>query len=177
MSLEGLKARFDQLLAELGRVGDARAAAPGLFAAMVDLKSAIGSLRDGIARTERELAAERRQLEDAERRGGLAAGIGDQETAELAGIWVSKHRERVDILERKRTVQADELAYAERQLAEIGEAYRRAKLGITPGGATPSEPVPEGGADHLDLTLDRQAQDALVREQLAHLKRKLGQRD
>jgi hypothetical protein len=176
MSFENLKARFDQILADLGQSTDARASASGIFDAMVDLKAAIASLKEGLERTDRELSVERQQLEDAERRGRLAAQIQDAETAELATIWANKHRERVEILERKRPVQADELGYAERQLADMSEAYRKAKLGVPPGGrvagAAGAEPAPD-----LDTRLDRQAQDALVQQQLAHLKKKLGRSD
>jgi hypothetical protein len=176
MSFENLKARFDQILADLGHVTDARASAPGIFDAMVELKAAIASLREGLERTDRELAIERQQLEDAERRGRLASQIQDNETVELATIWTAKHRERVELLERKRPVQVDELAYAERQLAEMAEAYRKAKMGVPSGGPSVS-PGGEDTAPDLDLRLDRQAQQALVQEQLAHLKKKLGRTD
>ncbi|MEK6688049.1 MAG: hypothetical protein AABZ01_06255, partial [Gemmatimonadota bacterium] len=69
--------------------------------------------REAIGTTTRELDGERVRLADAERRGTLAAGIGDQETSALAEIWIVKHRERVQLLERKLEVQRDELAMAE----------------------------------------------------------------
>jgi hypothetical protein len=176
MSFEDLKTRFDQILSDLGRGTGARASAPGIYEAMVELKAAIAGLKSDLERTDRELAHERQQLDAAERRGRLAAQIQDTETAELATIWTGKHRERLDLLERKRLVQLDELAYAERQLVEMGEAYRKAKLGI-PGGAGPAAPEPEGPGPGMDATLDRQVQESLVQQQLAHLKKKLGRAD
>jgi len=179
MSFENLKARFDEILADLSRPTGTRASAAGIYDAMVELKAAIAGLKEGLARTDRELTVERQQLDAAERRGRLAQQVPDPETVELATIWAGKHRERVEILERKRLVQLDELAYAERQLAEMGEAYRAAKMGI-PAGPGPG-PVPaageEPGAPDLDRQLDRQAQESLVQQQLAHLKKKLGRTD
>jgi hypothetical protein len=180
MALDGLRARLDQLLAELSRGTDARDSATGLYQAMVEVKTAISVQRDALRVTERELMAERERLTDAERRGALAAQIGDAETAELAGIWTGKHRQRVEILERKKVVQQDELAYAERQLEEIGEAYRQARLGVPPAGGTGSPvqpPEPDAETDRMGRELDRQAQQALVQEQLRHLKKKLGRQD
>ena len=176
MSFENLKARFDQILADLGHSTDARASASGIYDAMVELKAAIASLKEGLERTDRELSVERQQLQDAERRGRLAEQIQDAETVELAAIWANKHRERVDILERKRPVQVDELAYAERQLGEMTEAYRKAKLGI-PHGGRPAAAAGDEAPPDLEARLDRQAQDTLVQQQLAHLKKKLGRTD
>jgi len=176
MSFENLKARFDEILADLSRTSGARASAPGIYEAMVELKAALAGLKDGLERTDRELAAERQQLDAAERRGRLAEQIQDIETVELAAIWTGKHRERVEILERKRLVQLDELAYAERQLAEMAEAYRKAKLGVSSGAGTAAA-GPEPAPADLDSQLDRQAQESLVQQQLAHLKKKLGRTD
>lgn len=175
MAIDDLRARLDRLLAEFGRVGDTRQAAAGLYDAMVDTKAAIGMTRDALAATDRELAVERQRLVDAERRGRLAEEIQDRETADLARIWTTKHRERVDLLERKRLVQLDELAYAERQLAEMTEHYRQAKAGIPPGTAAPPAGDPE--LERLGQEMDHQTKAARVQEQLADLKRKLGRQD
>lgn len=176
MSFEHLKARFDEILADLSRPAGIRASASGIYDAMVELKAAIVGLKEGLERTDRELTIERQQLDAAERRGRLAQQVPDPETVELASIWAGKHRERVEILERKRLVQVDELNYAERQLAEMGEAYRAAKMGI-PRGPGPAPAAEEPAAPELDRQLDRQAQESLVQQQLAHLKKKLGRAD
>lgn len=177
MALDGLRARLDQLIADLSRP-DSRTVAARLYDALVETKVAISTQRDALAATERELAAERTRLADAERRGALAAQIEDGETVELARIWTAKHRERVELLERRKVVQQDELAYAERQREEIGEAYRQARLGA---GASPAQaaepPSPDAESERLGRELDRQAEEARVQEQLAHLKRKLGRQD
>jgi len=181
MALDDLRARLDQLLGDLHRVGDARTAASGLFEAMVETKTAIAGIKEAIATTARELAVERQSLADAERRGKLAAEIQDTETAELAEIWTAKHRERVGLLERKQAVQQDELAYAERQLEEMSNQYRQAKAGVPPSaGAATSGPGSLSENPELDREggrLDREARAALVQQQLSDLKRKLGRQD
>jgi len=178
MALDDLRARLDQILGDLERAGDARSAASGLFQAMVETKTAIAGIKDALAATVRELAAEQQNLTDAERRGRLAAEILDRETAELAEIWTTKHRERVALLERKRAVQQDELAYAERQLDEMSNQYRLAKTGVPPGATTGASALPEDSAlEREGGRLDREAQAARVQQQLADLKRKLGRQD
>jgi len=179
MALDGLRARLDQMLADLSRTTDARSTAAGLFDALVEIKAAIAGLKDGLAATDRELAGERQHLEDSERRGALAEQINDQETVELARIWVSKHGERVELLVRKRAVQLDELTYAERQQAEMSEAYRSAKLGVPPTGETAvaGSLPPDAETERMGRVLDYQARQALVQEQLAQLKKKLGRQD
>jgi hypothetical protein len=178
MALDDLRARLDKILGDLERQGDARGAASGLFQAMVETKSAIAGLKDALAATARELAVEQQHLTDAERRGKLAAEIQDKETAELAEIWTTKHRERVALLERKQAVQQDELAYAERQLEEMSNQYRQAKSGVSPGATTGASALPDDPAlDREGGRLDREAQAARVQQQLADLKRKLGKQD
>jgi hypothetical protein len=178
MALDGLRARLDQMLADLARGTDARVSASGLYEALVETKAAFAGLKQSLAGTDRELGTERQHLADAERRGQMAAGIADRETADLAAIWVAKHRERVELLERKRLVQLDELAYVERQLGELTEAYKQARQGIPPGaGAAGAAPPVDAESYRVGQELDQQARDALVREQLAHLKKKLGRQD
>jgi len=81
--LEGLKARLDQLLRE-GARSDPRAYAAGLREALLEGRLGVASLREAQTATEQELAAERKLLEDAERRGRLAAAVPDQETVAIA---------------------------------------------------------------------------------------------
>jgi len=81
--LDGLKARLEQLLRE-GSRNDPRAYAAGLREALLEGKLGVGAMREALAATERELTAERKQLEDAERRGRLAAAVPDAETVAIA---------------------------------------------------------------------------------------------
>ena len=126
--LDGLKARLEQLLRD-GARSDPRAYAAGLREALLEGKLGVGTMRDALAATERELAAERKQLEDAERRGRLAAAVPDPETVAIAERYAVRHRERVAVLERKILVQRDELVLAERELAEMSVEAQRATAG------------------------------------------------
>ena len=116
--LDGLKARLDQLLRDHSR-SDPRAYASGLRDALLEAKVGLARMSEAITASEQELAAERRQLEDAERRGRLAAAVPDQETVTIAERFSVRHRERIEVLTRKLTVQRDERALAQREVGEI----------------------------------------------------------
>ena len=184
---EQLRARLERFLAEHTPAPDARAHAAELHAALLEAKVGVGVMRDALATTERELAAERKQLEDAERRGRLAAELPDPETVTVAERFAAKHRERADVLQRKLAAQQDELAIAERELNEMNAAFRSARQGA-PRGASPStgaawRSVEEAGGarpetDTEDALLrhrmDRAAREAAAEQQLAFLKKKMG---
>jgi hypothetical protein len=139
-------------------------------------------MQSALVSTERELASERRQLADAERRGHLAADLPDAETVSVAERFAARYRERVAVLERKLTVQRDELVLAEREVAEMLAEYRAARSG------DPQESVEAAwrdleaaGGDRPGIGLeddgraetDRKLKEA-VEAQLAFLKKKLG---
>ncbi|HYF38573.1 MAG TPA: hypothetical protein VD930_02710 [Gemmatimonadales bacterium] len=180
---ESLKARLERLL-HPHTARDPRARAAALREAVLEAKVAVSTMRSALATTERELAAERRQLTDAERRRRLAEEVPDPETVTVAQRFIARHQERIEILERKLVVQRDELVLAEREAADILNEYRTAH----PNAAFDSidaawRDLQAAGAERPDLGLDpdptapsdhdeklRQAVDA----QLAYLKRKLG---
>lgn len=178
MAFEDLRARLEQLLGETRRFTDPRAAASGLHGALVETRAALGTLRDALAATERELEAERRQHADARRRGALAADVGDAETVEVAERFTVRHAGRIEVLERKLAVQRDELALVERDHAELTEAYRTARLGI------PADPAPRVTEADLGISPDREIDElgrrasrdemeAAVRAQLDALKSRM----
>lgn len=168
MGLDDLRSRLESLLA-------GRSQASGLHAALVEFKVALGQSRDALAAAERELVVEREQLASAERRGRLAAEIGDSETAGIAEEYAAKHRERAELLDRKVAVIRDELAWLEREYGTLAARYQAARQGI---GIPPEAAAPEPGADRefdaLKARADREAAEQAVAEQLAHLKKKLG---
>jgi hypothetical protein len=177
--LEGLKARLDQLLRD-GARSDPRAYAAGLREALLEARLGITTMREALAATERELAAERRQLEDAERRGRLAAAVPDPETVAVAARYAARHRERVSVLERKIVVQRDELALGERELADMTAEAQRATAG------NPSESIAAAWRDlesagavrpdeqeRLQADADRRRRESAIEAQLAYLKKKL----
>lgn len=178
--LEGLKARLDQLLRE-GSRSDPRAYAAGLKEAVLEGRLGVSAMRDALAATERELAIERQQLEDAERRGKLAAMVPDPETVQLAERYAGRHRERVGVLERKLAVQREELALAERELAEMTAEAKQALAADSSSAISAAwRDLESAGAtrpdeqDRMQAEADRQRRDSAIEAQLAYLKRKLG---
>ena len=178
---ESLKARLDRLLRDNFRP-DPRARAAALREALVEAKVGVATMQSALAATERELALERRQLADAERRGRLAAEVPDSETVALAERYAARHRERVGMLERKLVVQRDELLLAEREVVEMMTEYRGARAGApnesveaawrdlqAAGGDRPGTDLDDAGRAETD----RKLKDA-VEAQLAFLKKKLG---
>jgi hypothetical protein len=177
---DGLKARLDQLLRERERT-DPQAYAARLREALLEAKVGVGTMREALAGSERELVSERRQLEDAERRGRLAAAVPDAETVAIAERFAVRHRERAAVLERRIAVQREELVLAEREVVEMTTLARAA------GSGTPSDSIAAAWRDlesaggtrpdeqerqHADA--DRQRREQAIEAQLAYLKRKLG---
>lgn len=141
--------------------------------AAVAARAAVRALREGLAATERELAIERKQLADAERRGRLAAAIDDAETVSVAGKYAAKHGDRVRVLERKLTAQRDELALAAREAEEMVAELKQLELGIDPRAA--SRPASEPDEDPLlGFKLDQAAREAEADDLLRELKRRMG---
>ena len=157
--------------------------------AVIEAGAAVQEMREGLVRTERELAAERQRQADAERRGRLAAEIQDGETVDVAERFVAKHRERVGVLERKLAAQRDELALAERDRAEmqadLGRAARdqpateaersaaRAWRELRQAGAGEVHPETDVQGDLLRADIDAAARDAVAERQLQDLKKRV----
>jgi hypothetical protein len=150
---------------------------------MRDAEVVLTRLRRGVSETETMLQSERRQMEDADRRGRLAAGVADAETVAIAARFAARHRERVVLLERKVAVQRDELGLAERELEEL--AAHAARLGqrdvadeLRSAAMTGEHPAPEPRSQFEDdlkrMQAERRLMDEAVERQLAYLKRKLG---
>lgn len=166
---------------------DLRELVYGMREAVVEAKVAVRGMREALARSEQDLAAHRRELDDAERRGRLAAEIRDQETVEVAARFAAKHRERVAVLERKIAAQHDELALAERELADMEAQLRRAVQ--ERGGAAADRSTERAWRDlqaaggvrpgvdpqdeQLRFDMDRAAREAEAERQLAELKKKM----
>lgn len=174
-------ARLDRLLRQHSRP-DPRARAAALREALLEAKVGVSTMRSALVSTERELAGERRQLADAERRGRLAAEVPDTETVSLAERFAARHRERVAVLERKLVVQRDELVLVEREVAEMLAEYRAARPGAPfesveaawrdlegAGGERPGTGLDDDGRAEADRKLKE-----AVEAQLAFLKKKLG---
>jgi hypothetical protein len=186
---ENLKARLEKLLADHTRAADPRTRVAALHAAVLEAKVGVGTLRDGVGRTERELARERQALADAERRGTLARGIQDEETVRVAERFAARHRERITVLERKLAVQREELALAERDLEAMTAELRKARQGMGEGrnsaeaawrdleAAGGTRPETDLDAERLARELDRRRREEAVEAQLEHLKKRMGKED
>jgi len=174
MGLDELRARLDSLLASQGLSNDRRAEASGLHAALVEFKVVIGTHREALVKAERELAEERRQEADADRRGRLAADIGDAETVRIATEYTARHRERVLLLTRKVEVVKDELAYAEREYEVLAGRYQAARQGVGSTGAPSATDPADRELEAMKAKADREASQQAVQAQLEMLKKKLG---
>jgi hypothetical protein len=178
---DDLKARLEQFFRTDSR-SDSRAHASALREALLEAKVGVSTMRSALAATEDELRQERRRLDDAERRGKLAADVPDTETVALARRYADRHRERVGVLERKLTVQRDELAIAEREVVEMLSEYHTARAGRPFDSVDAAwRELQAAGAEHPGLGLDdgpeRHSEEKLkqaIEAQLAYLKKKLG---
>jgi hypothetical protein len=177
-----LRARLDRLFAE--PAADPRVRTAALRDALVEASLGLDRMRAALGATERELAAERKQLEDAERRGRLAAAVPDPETVTIAERFAVRHRERVAVLERKLAVQQEELTLVRREIEEMTievratvrpdtEASLRAawREVEAAGGARPETDV---DGELRRAREERELMERSVEAQLAQLKKKLG---
>ena len=150
--------------------------------AVAEARATLSRLRHEIEAARAALAAERRQAEDAVRRGRMAREIGDGETAGIAERFAARHGERAGLLERKVSVLLEEGALRERELAEMIEQLGRAeRTGARATGAAPDfsgEPpgvrTPAEENELLRARMDRAAREKAAEDQLAALKRKMG---
>ena len=185
---ERLRAAINAALDAATPPEDPRAFLAQMREAVIDARASIEAMRDGVAQTERRLAHERKQLEDAERRARLAAGIEDGETVEVAEQFATKHSERIEVLTQKLVAQQEELALAEREYAEMktqlkhaerdrvtGDAARHVESAWrnveAAGGARPETDLDDS---ILRSRIDRAAREAAAEDQLDELKRRMG---
>ncbi len=140
----------------------------------MDAKVAVAEVQEAIARTEREVRAERQRLADAERRGRLAGEIQDQETVAVADRFATKHRERLGVLEHKLAAQREELALAQRELDEMQSQLKSAERDRPAMEARRSaEPGLDLQDELLQSDMDRAAREAAAARQLEELKKKM----
>lgn len=129
--LNDLKKLFSEswsaFVTEAGRRGpedDVAELLSGMRREMVQARASLPLYDEGVRAAEAELARERKALEDAVRRGGLAERIQDAETVRIAAEFADRHRRRVAVLEEKvRAAQAEK----ELRAAEVQDMMRRYK--------------------------------------------------
>jgi len=173
---------FERLRAAVNAALDAATPPPDwrdlrneLHRAAVDGRAALLQLRDALAKAERELASERRQLEDAQRRGTLAADVGDAETVAVAERFVARHGERVAMLEQKVAAQQTELTLTQRDVDEVVQRLKDLELraGVSAEGSR-VQPPPDVDDSELGATLDRAGREAEAEARLRELKNRMG---
>lgn len=156
--------------------------------ALIEARAGLGQMRDALAASEREQQALAREIETAERRRALAAGIEDAETVEVAERYLARHRERAAVLEKKVAAQREEIALAERdagemaaQLEEVtkrrgniqGERSAQAAWSAL-GQAGVDRPELDAEQEALKVKMDRAAREADADAKLEELKRRMG---
>ncbi|HET7585478.1 MAG TPA: hypothetical protein VFK13_11260 [Gemmatimonadaceae bacterium] len=179
---DGLKQAIRDALAGVTSPAEGRAVVALMRDSLVHARMAVAEMRTAAEATRSQLAAERKELETARRRGALAAGIGDDETVQVAQRFAERHEERVRVLERKLEVQDAELALAGREVEEMTAQLKAASLGLpldgalgtAPGAARrPAEEEPDDADAALRHVIDQAARDAAAERQLEELKRRM----
>jgi len=173
---------FERLRAAVNAALDAATPPPDwrdlrneLHRAAVDGRAALMQLRDALTKSEQELASERRQLEDAARRGALAADVGDAETVAVAERFAGRHGERVAMLEQKVAAQQTELALTERDVGEVVQRLKDLELRAgVPADGSRVQPPPDVDDSELGATLDRAGREAEAEARLRELKNRMG---
>jgi len=197
---ESLKETIDDLLGGRVHAGDRRAVINGMKQALVLAKLGVEDLEKGVVTTRGRLESERRELETAERRKGLAEGINDAETVAIAGKFAEQHAERIAVLERKLEAQEAEAALARRDYDEMLVQLKAASSGAGSvgsggaGGAGGAGAAPAGTArapsdaelgllddavlraefDAMHRQRAREDKDAEATARLEELKRRMG---
>ncbi|MFQ5550118.1 MAG: hypothetical protein ACE5FJ_02645 [Gemmatimonadales bacterium] len=166
---EDIRAAFNAALDRA--LGDASESASLMREAVIEAKTSVQMMREGIERTESKLASQRKHYEDAARRGGMAEDIGDTETAEIARKFAAKHAAKVAVLERKLAAQREELEIAEREVAEMTDKLKAAQDGRLDLGSIASRPEPTDG---LGAQIDQGVREDAAEAQLQELKKKMG---
>lgn len=181
---ETLRQSLNDLMAGATKPEERRAALARMKDSLAQARLGGEDLRAGVAKVRAQAEAERRELETVRRRKGLAEGIHDQETVDLAAKYEAHHAERLEVLERKVEVQERELGLAERELDEMNAEFKRHAIGAVPpasaGGAVRDPLDEETGEsareaiDALGRARDRAARDEEAERRLEALKRRMG---
>ncbi len=156
--------------------------------ALIEARAGLGRMREDLEKTERELAAVQGEMGTAERRRALAAEINDAETVQVADGYIARHRERALVLERKAGAQREEIALAERDVAEMSgqleEVTKRrgtidaerssAGAWASLGRAGVDRPELDAEQEALKARMDRAAREAAADAKLEELKKRMG---
>jgi hypothetical protein len=187
MVFDGFRRSFDDLLARATKPEERHLVASRMKDTLVQARVGLDDLRAGLETTKKRLVVEQGELETVQRRKKLAEGISDAETVGIAAKYEAMHLERVDVVRRKVSAQEDELAIAERDVAQM-TAELKAVVGGTDSRATSAldaaarevpDPAAETSAlrdeiDALGRTRNRNDREADADRRLDELKRRMG---
>jgi len=183
-----LREALERALAAATPPPDLREMTARMREAVIEQKAAARAMREALEQAEQLLAGERSQLETAERRRALAAGINDQETVAVADRFIARHRERIAVLEKKVAAEREELSLAERDLTEMSaqlqEAVRRQPADAAEasrerawghlGEAGMNRPETDLEGEMLKSKLEHAAREAAADAKLEELKKRMG---
>lgn len=152
---------------------------------LVQAKLALDDLREGVEITKKRVAQESMELETIRRRKGLAQGVNDAETVQIAERFETQHAERLAVLQQKLAAQEGELSLVERDVAEMKEQLKAAMAGVGSGiraGTVDATRDPlDDGKENLEQQLNdlkraerRANADASADAALAELKKRMG---
>jgi phage shock protein A len=162
-----LKDAIDGALSALesrsGDAGDVDELLAGMRQELIEAKSALPRLEQGIERLRRSQAEERRRAEDCVRRAGQAKEIGDLETLKLAVEYGERHRERARVYGEKIEAAEAELAMQRRTVSEMTGQLKSAMthrdvLKVRTRRSRSTEAL-RGGGDSAASRFDRMAED------------------
>jgi hypothetical protein len=184
MAFEGFRRSFDELLTRATRPEDRRVVASRMRDTLVQAKAGLNDLRDGLDKARYRLKVEERELETVRRRKGLAEGIGDQQTVDIAAKYEQMHAERVEILRQKVAAEEAELVLAERDVNQMSVELKAVLAGTDPRGAASAIDSPDvteadsagirDEIDSLSRARDRADREAEAARRLDELKRRMG---
>lgn len=137
---------------------------------MVQARADVPLYEKNVEAAAAEVERERRSLDDAVRRGGMAARIGDAETVRVAEEFANRHRMRVAVLEEKLRAARAELELRRSESTEMMKRYKEAEANRF---ILVSELRRRGVHSRLDSASSAPPPD--VEDRLAELKRRMGQ--
>ena len=100
----------------------------GMKNEIISEKVQVAELQDQLAETMAKVARLEENIETAKRRRGLARGIGDNDTAGLAGDWLSKAKDQRTILLKKAEALQDEVEFHSQSVDEMPSRFQEAQL-------------------------------------------------
>jgi hypothetical protein len=183
MVFEGFRRSFDDLLSRATKPEERHLVASRMKETLVQARMGLDDLRAGLETSKKRLAAEEQELDTVKRRKKLAEQINDADTVSIAGKYEQMHLERVEVLQRKLSVQESELGLAERDVAQmtselkavIGGTDARATSAIDSAAAAEAEAAadPHGEASQLRSELDSLGRARATAEKEADADRRL----